>query len=396
MISTEESAESWPLVRLGALVQFKSGDAISGEKIRDEGDYPVFGGGGFRGYTDTYNTMGDRALVGRQGALCGNVTFARSRFFATEHSLVAHPRTAFDARWLAFLLEAMNLRQYSMSAAQPGLAAENLAQLRVPVPLIAEQEAIAEFLDRETAEIDAFIADQEELIALLTERRAATISHAVIRGLDPSAQTAPTGVNWLGDIPSHWTVRSAIAIGRTFGSEPIAEDELASEGVIAFLKVSSLSSSSLQLESIDWYVNDSQRAVTGEFVVFPKRGAAIFGNKVNVATGPAVIDPNLMGWQLFPSNSPRYFAYVLKCVRLEELADVSTVPQINVKHLRELRLPVPPVDEQVRIAHHIDREVGELDAAIADASEAIALSRERRAALISAAVSGKIDVRSAA
>jgi len=263
----------------------------------------------------------------------------------------------------------------------------------LPLPPLNEQREIAAFLDRETSEIDAFIADQEELITLLSERRTAMITRAVTKGLDPNAPIEDSGVEWLGEIPSLWTIQKATWIGRVFSSEPIGGNEITENSTgVPFLKVSSLSPDNFELSEPIWFVTPS-REPAQDFIVFPKRGAAIFGNKVNIVEGAAIMDPNLMGWKLTSGHSNLYFSYVLKSLRLEEIADVSTVPQINTKHMASLLLPVPSANEQEEIGAYLNRETAEIDAAIADAREAIALSKERRAAVISAAVTGKIDVR---
>lgn len=277
------------------------------------------------------------------------------------------------------------------SNTQNNLNAEQVENLRLPLPPRSQQEEIVAFLDRETAEIDAFIADQERLIELLEERRAATVAHAVTKGLDPNAPMKDSGIEWIGRVPSHWKVPKATWVGRVFSSAPTGEPELDKEARIPFLKVSSLSSTGLTPDPYHWFVTPGQN-LERDFIVFPKRGAAIFGNKVNIVDGVVAMDPNLMGWKLGPQHSQLYFAYVLKTLKLEEIADVSTVPQINTKHMSDLQVPAPPLTEQRAIADFLNRETAELDAAVADAREAIALSRERRAALISAAVTGQLDV----
>ena len=195
---------TWQVMRLGRIVELSSGEPLTGVDIDPIGEFPVFGAGGFRGYTDRFTHSGEYPLVGRVGALCGNVRLARGRFFATEHALIASPRVPVDVRWLTSMLETMNLGQYSQAAAQPVIASERLSKVAALYPPIDDQVAIGDFLDRETAEIDAFIAGQEQLIELLTERRAATISHAVTKGLDPTVPMKDSGIEWLGAIPESW------------------------------------------------------------------------------------------------------------------------------------------------------------------------------------------------
>jgi type I restriction enzyme S subunit len=169
----------WTVKKLGFLASLRSGDSITIDDIADSGRYPVYGGNGLRGYTDHYTHEGEYALIGRQGALCGNVNYAKGQFWASEHAVVVSPRERVAVRWLGELLRAMNLNQYSASAAQPGLSVETISGLRVPIPPLHEQRAIADFLDRETERIDALITAKERVLELLAEKRRALITRAV-------------------------------------------------------------------------------------------------------------------------------------------------------------------------------------------------------------------------
>lgn len=182
---------TWSFWKLGRLVHLRSGETITSESIEPEGMYPVFGGNGLRGYTTTYTNDGEHVLIGRQGALCGNIKRVAGQFFATEHAIVVYPLQALNTSWLSFILQVMNLGQYSQSAAQPGISVEVISQKRLPVPPLDEQNKIATYLDRETAEIDAAIADAREIISLSKERRAAVISAAVTGKIDVRGLVAP-------------------------------------------------------------------------------------------------------------------------------------------------------------------------------------------------------------
>lgn len=174
----------WEARKLGHVARMRSGDSITAETIETEGTYPVYGGGGFRGYTESFTNEGRHVLIGRQGALCGNIKIADGKFFATEHAVVTYPRASADIIWFASILEVMNLGQYSQSAAQPGISVEVIAQKKMPLPPYEEQVNIGKFIDREAAEIDAAIADAKEAIELSKERRAALISAVVTGKID--------------------------------------------------------------------------------------------------------------------------------------------------------------------------------------------------------------------
>ena len=148
------------------------------------GRYSVYGGNGLRGYTTAYTHNGQYVLVGRQGALCGNINYARGKFWASEHAVVVSPRQPFAIQWLGESLRTMNLGQYSVSAAQPGLSVERILQLHLPVPPKAEQDAISAYIERTWKQSDHFIGRIRDGIARLHEYRAALISAAVTGQID--------------------------------------------------------------------------------------------------------------------------------------------------------------------------------------------------------------------
>lgn len=138
---------AWEQRKLGELSSvFKSGDFISASEIAETGKYPVFGGNGLRGFTDRYNHDGEYALIGRQGALCGNVNYSVGKSYFTEHAIAVKAGKANETRFLYYLFSTMNLGQYSGQSAQPGLAVGNLIALENVVPNKAEQSKISSIL----------------------------------------------------------------------------------------------------------------------------------------------------------------------------------------------------------------------------------------------------------
>ena len=176
--------EHWEVRRLKTLCQMKSGEGITAESIEAAGEYPVYGGNGLRGYTSLYTHDGAFALIGRQGALCGNVHIACGKFWATEHAVVATLGIGHDIDWFGAILTAMNLNQYSIAAAQPGLAVERVLNLHLTVPPKQEQKHIANQMGVATAEIDAAIARAQRQIELLQEYRTRLIADVVTGKLD--------------------------------------------------------------------------------------------------------------------------------------------------------------------------------------------------------------------
>ena len=174
----------WEVRRLKTLCSMKSGDGITTMSIELVGKYPVYGGNGLRGYTSNYTHDGNYVLIGRQGALCGNVHIARDQFWASEHAVVASLSAGYVLEWFAAILDVMDLNQYSIAAAQPGLAIERVLNLSLPVPPPQEQAHIARYIERETAAIDAAIDRARQEIELLGEYRTRLIADVVTGKVD--------------------------------------------------------------------------------------------------------------------------------------------------------------------------------------------------------------------
>ncbi len=169
----------WPIKRIKNIVDLKSGDAITSDSITPNGDYPVFGGNGLRGYTNLYTHDGYYVLVGRQGALCGNINYAEGKFWASEHAVVAITLIKHDTFWLGELLRMMDLNQYSNAAAQPGLAVERIKLLRIPVPPYEEQIWIASWLKNTIIKNEKMVSILKEQIDTLTAYRKSLIHECV-------------------------------------------------------------------------------------------------------------------------------------------------------------------------------------------------------------------------
>jgi type I restriction enzyme, S subunit len=169
----------WAIRRIKDIAELRSGDAIAPEEIAPEGDYPVFGGNGLRGYTASFTHDGNYVLIGRQGALCGNINYANGKFWATEHAVVATLLKKIDTIWFGELLRTMNLNQYSNAAAQPGLAVDKIKFLRLPVPPPEEQTRIADHVQAFILKVESVASHLGKQIATLTAYRKSLIHECV-------------------------------------------------------------------------------------------------------------------------------------------------------------------------------------------------------------------------
>ncbi len=292
----------------------------------------------------------------------------------------------------------------SVGVSYPATNPTDVSCIELPLPPLDKQQTIARFLDAKTAQIDALVAQKRQLITKLKEKRSALIARAVTRGLPPEAakaaglapnpemQNAEEG--WIGEMPIHWKAKKGRHLGRLIGSvAPAEEDITEDEDGVPYAKVDDLNflDSSLRLT----YTKVRLQCAPPRWntiVLFPKRGAAIFTNKVALAHR-VTFDSNLLGWEIHKSSDPKFVAYCLIARRLDDLADVSTVPQINNKHIYPAKFPHPPKSEQEAIVVFLDSATTRIDQLVGNVEGAIDRLTEYRQALITSAVTGKIDVR---
>lgn len=329
--------------------------------------------------------------------------------FGTTELHVLRTRERIDKQFLFYLTISHTFRMLGESemygaGGQKRVPPDFAKDFRIPLPSLEEQEAITRFLDTKTAQINELIAKKRQLVDKLKEKRQALIVRTVTRGLPPGAAKAarleptPSMLNaeegWIGEMPASWKAKKGRHLGRLIGSFAPAEEDIAEDdGGVPYAKVDDLNSldSSLRLNSTKVRLQCPPPR-WNTIILFPKRGAAIFTNKVALAQRVA-FDSNLMGWEIHKDSDPKFVAYCLIARRLDDLADVSTVPQINNKHIYPAKFPHPPKHVQEEIVAFLDSATTQIDQLVRNVEGAIARLTEYRQALITSAVTGKIDVR---
>ena len=285
-----------------------------------------------------------------------------------------------------------------------------LGEIEFVVPPLPEQRAIAAFLDTHTARIAAAIVEQHHLIDLLHEKRAALIAHTVTHGLDPTVPLKPSGIEWLGDIPSHWVVMplkyitkqvpDAIKTG-PFGSQ-LLSSEMESGEVKVYNQRNVIDGDLAQGEN---YISQEKYEELRAFTVYP--GDILITTRGTIGRCAIVPDdaelgilhPCLMRIQPDPTKVlARYLILLIQDSALAqsqlfEMSNATTIEVIYSGTMRQVLIPLPPLPEQRAIAAYLDTHTARIDAAVAEIHTTIAHLQEYRTALIAAAVTGKIDVR---
>ena len=273
---------------------------------------------------------------------------------------------------------------------------ELLAETQIPIPPLDEQRAIAGFLDRETAQIDALIAKKERLIELLQEKRAALISHAVTKGLDPTAPTRDSGIPWIGHIPAHWEFERNKRLFRESDVRSEAGDEelLSVSHLTGVTRRSEKDVNMFLAESMVGYkvcepgdlVINTMWAWMGALGIARETGIVSPSYNVYQRRDPTTLDPDYLDLLY---RTPQHVAEI---TRFSEGVWSSRL-RLYPKDFFDMYTPIPPVCEQKQIVDYIADELVENDALQTKLRQSIDLATEHRTALISAAVTGKIDVR---
>ena len=293
----------------------------------------------------------------------------------------------------------------STGVSYPAISANELMRLRFAMPSLEEQAGIAAFLDRETAKIDGLIGEQQQLVELLREKRQAVISHAVTKGLDPSVPMKDSGVEWLGLVPAHWEVKRLKRIATVQGGVAKGKDLAGQRTVtVPYLRVANVQDGYLKLETIatmeipegelDRYLLQPGDVLMNEGGDFDKLGRGyIWRGEIDPCSHQNhvfAVRPKSVGSEWLNAVTGSDYAQFYFMTRSKQSTNLASISSTN---LMELPVVLPPVGEQNEILRFIEVQKVQFDALTAEAETAIRLLRERRTALISAAVTGKIDVR---
>lgn len=383
---------NWESAKLRYVARFAYGDAFWADETQD-GPIQVFGSNGPYASTSRSNTRGPAIIVGRKGSY-GKVNWSAEPCFASDTTFfIDASTTQNDLRWVFWLLQALRLDEGSNETAVPGLNRDAAYGIEVPVPSSSVQRVIADYLDRETAQIAALAAAKARLLALLAEKRRALITRAVTRGLDPNAPLRASGVPWLGEVPAHWGVERARWLFRE-------RDERSVTGEEELLTVSHLTGVTPRSEK---EVNMFEAETTEGYKLCYAGDLVIntlwaWMGAMGVAPVDGIVSPAYNVYVPGPRLDP---AFVDALVRIRVFAEEAIRYSKGVWSSRlrlypegffEIWFPVPPLAEQRAIVAHLAAETARLDALAAAAARSLALLKERRVALIAAAVTGRVDV----
>ena len=302
---------------------------------------------------------------------------------------------------------AQQIRVLGKGSIMHGLNSIIIKELVLTVPPVIEQDYLLSFLDLETAKIDALIAEQQRLIDLLKEKRQAVISNAVTKGLNPNAPMKDSGIKWLGEVPEHWEVKPIKYVIDKIesGTSVNSTDEPTDDYGVGVLKTSCVYSGAFNPLENKTVVEQEMGRVS-----CPLRVDTLIVSRMNTpelvgAAGLVTDAPNNLYlpdrlWQISFSNAQSAFVYywtqstVYRAfIKITCSGTSSSMQNLGQDQFRSFMLPMPNLEEQTIISTFLNCETAKLDTLTAEARRAIELLKERRTALITAPVTGKIDVR---
>jgi type I restriction enzyme S subunit len=399
---------NWKVCRLKYLASICNGQDY--KNVQAEHGYPVMGSGGQFAYASQFMYDKPSVLLGRKGTI-DKPLYVNFPFWTVDTMYYTKMNQGIDAKYLYYLALTIQFSRYSTNTALPSMTQEHLGNYYFSVPKDEyDREQIANFLDYETSKIDTLIDKQQQLIQLLKEKRQAVISHAVTKGLNPDAAMKDSGVEWLGEVPAHWEVLRLkhLISSLESGCSVNAADVSAQPHEIGVLKTSCVYTRRFRIEENKTVIEEDLSRVK----CIARKGAIIISrmNTPELVGASALVDievdniylPDRLWQTLFNpqfKTVPEYLAYFMTVegfrtqISLAAEGASSSMQNIAKEDYLAIHSLLPSFDEQLKIVEVVEKKRRQFLHLEQQAAYAVQLLQERRTALISAAVTGKIDVR---
>ena len=388
--------ENWVWVRLGDAFFMQAGKYIKANDIAEKGEYPCFGGNGIRGYTKFFNREGHFPLIGRQGALCGNINIANGKFYATEHAVVVQTFADCDPLWAGYFLTALNLNQYATSTAQPGLSVEKISTTLIPLPPLTEQQQIVEKLNHLLTEIDELKTQEQALLATQNafpkKLRAALLQAAVqgelnertnenARDLLAAIQTEKAALQKTGKlkkdkplatiseeeipfaIPENWVwVRLGNITDYGIGKQ-IPPEKIPIGALVIEMEDIEKDTYCLLEKHRERTPKSSKNGFFAGDVLYGKLRPYL--KKVVVANEDGFCSTEIIPFNGFGKINPQYLLFCMTSPfmlsNVNQLTYGMDMPRLGTNDARNLPIPLPPLTEQQQIVAKLEALLAEID-----------------------------------
>ena len=398
-----EVPEEWGITKLKYICRMQSGNNLTSLEISSENDggkiFPVYGGNGQRGYYSDFTNEGNYCLVGRQGALAGNVHFVSGKFWATDHAIVVYEHTHTYSKYLCYLLKAMNLNQYAFeTSAQPGLSVEKILQLEMIHCPKGEQTQIADFLDKKVAQLDKVKSLLEEQIKTLEDYRQSLIYETITKGLDKTVPLKDSGVDWIGQIPEGWGVGKLkyyfdVQLGKMLQPSAINGNDIE----IDYLRAINVQWDNILVDNLSkMWCNPSEvskyEIMNGDLLVCEGGEVGRCGI-VEYLSDRAIIQNAVHRIRSAERANVRFLNYYIQHTTKSKwfniLCNKATIAHLTSEKLLNTLVVLPSISEQIQIADFLDKKTEQINQMIAIKKEQIENINKQRQTLIYDVVTGK-------
>jgi len=405
--------EGWRMTQLRHLVTCLDGKRVplnAEQRGERTGTIPYFGANGIVDYINEWLFDDELILLGEDGAPFfipyRDVAFLiKGKVWVNNHAHVLRPSEKVNTRFLVYALNCTNYRPYVNGSTRDKLTQDEMNRILIPLPICDIQSDIASFLDRETAKLDQLVEKKQRLIELLQEKRQALITQAVSKGLDPNVPMKDSGIPWLGEVQANWdvcklNVRYSIELGKM-----LDEKRIGGKFLLRYLRNQDVQWGDINTEDLpEMDIDDSERerytVTNGDLLVCEGgdigRAAIWRGNDNEIGFQKALhrVRPRTTG-----RDTSEFLYFVLfaakHCGVFDENGNKATISHLTGERFRQYRFAFPPLDVQQKIVEYIARSETQLRTLISKLEKSVVLLGQYRQALISAAVTGQIDVREA-
>ena len=371
--------KNWQLSTLGEVFYMHAGKNIVASEISSNADetyrYKCIGGNGLRGYVQQFNTEGSFPIIGRQGALCGNINYVEGRFYATEHAVVVDTFCKTNVKWAFYFLIKLNLNQYATATAQPGLSVNTICDVQIPLPPLTEQQRIVAEIERWFALIDTVEQGKADLQTAIKQTKSKILDLAIhgklvpqdpndepvselLKRINPKAQITCDNEH-SRKLPYNWCLCNLGDVCMLENGFAFSSDQYKAKG-IPLIRISNIKDNEISLSSCV-FINEGYEekyivhsgdlliamsgATTGKMGIYNQKYVAYLNQRVG---NIKIVDSNL----LFDKYR-NYFLFSQKN-KILELAYGGAQPNISGKVINSLFVPLPPIAEQKRIVQKIE------------------------------------------
>lgn len=397
LITKRNIPTSWSIKRFKYCAQICNGGEYSDIEV-EEGGYPVIGSGGEFARASKFSYYGKSVLLGRKGTV-DKPLFVDGAFWCVDTMFYTKIKDFMYEKYLYYCALCFPFDYYVTSTALPSMTQRDLGSQEIAVPSRKEQKAIADFLDKEWAQIDSIAADLGKQIELLQQYKRSLITETVTKGLDKSVPIKDSGVEWIGEIPEHWRLKrlkyiAKLKTGTTPpGNEGINYDE---NGINWFTPSDFLPN--MQLDTSEKYI-DRETICYANIQTYPRGSVLLVAigatvGKIGISKNNAYSNQQITA--VIPQHiSGNYLLYYLasKSPYIKDNALYTTLPIINNSYLQNITIVVPPTTEQEKIVEFLNRKCSIIDELIEDKNKLLLRLQQHKKSLIYEYVTGKKRVK---